>query len=62
MRAKGNTLKGKLTEQKEACRIEAEEMVTNAERSKGGDPSENSGDHPSLLKSVGSSPDLPNYM
>ena len=62
MRAKGNTLMGKLTEQKEACRIEAEEMATNAERSKGNDPSENLGDDPSLLESVGSSPNLPNYM
>ena len=37
-------------------------MAVNAERSKGEDLSENSGDDPSLLESVGSSPDLPNHM
>jgi len=51
-----------MTEQKEVCRMEAEEMVTNAEMSKGDDLSESSGDDPSLLESVGSSPDLPNHI
>ena len=37
-------------------------MAVNAERSKGEGLSENSGDDPSLLKSVGSSPNLPSHM
>ena len=35
MRTEGNALRRRLAEQKEACRIEAEEMVVNAERSVG---------------------------
>ena len=58
MRTKGNALKKRLAERREAHRIEAEEMVVNAERSKGEDLSKNSGDNPSLLKSAGSSPDV----
>jgi len=52
----------RMTEQKEAHRMEAEEMVTNAKRSKGEDLSESSGDDPSLLESAGSSPNLPNHI
>jgi len=52
----------RMTEQKEARRMEAEEMATNAERSKGEDLSESLGDDPSLLESAGSSPDLPNHI
>ena len=62
MRTEGNALKKRLAEQKEAHRIEAEEMAVNTERSKGEDLSENLGDDPSLLESAGSSPNLPNHM
>ena len=62
MRTGGNALKRRLAEQREAHRMEAEEMAVNAERSKGEGLSENLGDDPSLLESVGSSPNLPSHM
>ena len=51
-----------LSKPREARRVEAEKMATHAERSKEDNPLENLRDDPSLLESVGSSPDLPSQL
>ena len=51
-----------LDEPREAQRVEAEEMAAHAERSEEDNPIEGSGDDPSLLESVGNSPNLPGQL
>ena len=51
-----------LGEPREAQRVKAEEMAAHAERSEENNLIEGLGDNPSLLKSMGNSPDLPGQL
>ena len=51
-----------LDEPREARRVEAEEMADHTKRSEEDNPVEGLGDNPSLLESVGNSPDLPRQL
>ena len=51
-----------LDEPREAQRVKAEEMAAHAERSEEDNPIKGLGDDPSLLESVGNSPNLPGQL